>query len=304
MTETIDAKVLGGLFATPPSEFVAARNALAKSLRAGGGRDAAARVAALRRPSWVDWALNTLAADHNDEVARFADAAANLRDAQAASIEQRDGPDLRAALSELRAAVSGLSKLSAGVLAEVGRPPDSAEVAARLGEVAASPSAVEQLRAGVLGSEDPDEPGPFADLRPAQSPKRRATTAASSWSSKADPAGARPAHQGKERAAEVPDELAARRAEREARQAEERRRAEEEAAHRAAAAEAAAAQQREEERTAAEADVETAEAALAAAEQTLAEAEQAVVDGRTAVIAAETALRTARQRAERLSRQR
>ncbi|MFL6185898.1 MAG: hypothetical protein ACJ745_13955, partial [Actinomycetes bacterium] len=52
---------VAGLYRLPPGEFVAARDQLARQLRAAGGREAARRVAALRRPSISAWAANQLA---------------------------------------------------------------------------------------------------------------------------------------------------------------------------------------------------------------------------------------------------
>ena len=63
------------LLLTPPDEFVAARTALVRQLKSAGEREQAAAVAPMRRPSWVDWALNVAADEHTDEVSEFADAA-------------------------------------------------------------------------------------------------------------------------------------------------------------------------------------------------------------------------------------
>src|SRR3954469_6874462 len=98
----LDETVLRQLFASPPPEFVAARNELVKSLRKDKQREEATAVAALRRPGWDEWSLNTVAASDADVVAGFVAAAADVRDAQAAAIEGRDGPDIRAALRDLR----------------------------------------------------------------------------------------------------------------------------------------------------------------------------------------------------------
>lgn len=297
MSETIDPVALRDLLATPPSEFVAARNALAKSLRAQRRRDEAAAVAGLRRPSWVDWALNAIAGSAATEFERFADTAAALRDAQAAAIEGRDGPDLRAALRAQREATTVLARLASDALTDAGRPPDAAEVAARLGEVAASERATQQLRSGVLGADDPDDPddpGPFGDAlggvaRPARRPGVASTSTATKRSAKG---------RATSLAGDGVDELAERRVVAEARKAEERRRQEE--AAEAAAAEEAARLARD--REVAKADVGAAESMLADAETTLAAAEQAVTDARAAVIQAKSTLRTARQRVEQLSR--
>jgi hypothetical protein len=66
---------LDDLYREPPDRFVAGRNALAKELRAGGHRDEAERVKALRRPSAAAWLINRVAFD-SPEAKRDA---ANLR---------------------------------------------------------------------------------------------------------------------------------------------------------------------------------------------------------------------------------
>ncbi len=162
------------LFATPPPDFVEARNALVKRLRAEKRRDEAALIAKIRRPNWVDWALNAVAAGDGELVEDFAGAAEVLREAQAASIEGRDGPDLRGALRALRDATTALGRRAGRALAEAGRDPDTAEVTSRLGEIAAQAGAVDQLRAGVLGSADPGDEDLFAGLTPAAPAKPRA----------------------------------------------------------------------------------------------------------------------------------
>ena len=112
----VDEATLRGLYATVPTEFVAARNALVKELRRAKERDEAAVVAALRKPDWTDWALNVVAAEHADAVDEFATAASDVRDAQAAAIEGRDGPDVRAALRTLRERTTDVSRKAAAVL--------------------------------------------------------------------------------------------------------------------------------------------------------------------------------------------
>jgi hypothetical protein len=176
MTTPAGPAELGELFATPPPEFVAARNALAKRLRAEKRRDEAGAVAKLRRPSWIDWALNAVAASQPAVVGDFADAAEVLREAQAASIEGRDGPDLRGALRALRDATTALARQAGRELSGAGRDPETAELTARLGEIAGLEAAVEQLRGGVLGSADPGEEELFAGLTPAPSPARPSPT--------------------------------------------------------------------------------------------------------------------------------
>ena len=74
----VDAAVLRRLYSAAPEEFVAARDALVKELRAAKDRDTAAEVARLRRPSVPDWALNVVATAHPDAVNDLLDAATRL----------------------------------------------------------------------------------------------------------------------------------------------------------------------------------------------------------------------------------
>lgn len=146
---------------------------MAKALRGEKRRDEAAAIAGLRRPGWDDWALNVAASEHADDVAAFSEAAAAVRDAQAAAIEGRGGPDVRAALRELRDQSAGLVRLAGEVLGRVGRAaPSGAELTARLAEVAAAETAIDQLRAGVLGSADTTGDDLFAGLQPAARPAK------------------------------------------------------------------------------------------------------------------------------------
>src|SRR4051812_41791529 len=55
------------LYALPPDEFVAARNAAAKAWKQAGRKDEAAALGALRKPSVVEGALNRTA--HRDPAA-------------------------------------------------------------------------------------------------------------------------------------------------------------------------------------------------------------------------------------------
>ena len=169
----VDETTLRGLYATVPTEFVAARNALVKELRRAKERDEAALVAALRKPDWTDWALNVVAAEHADAVDEFATAAGDVRDAQAAAIEGRGGLDVRAALRALRERTTDVSRKAAAVLEHVGRAPGTAELTARLSEIAGHAMTTDQLRMGVLGSGEPDASDPFGGLEPADRPSPR-----------------------------------------------------------------------------------------------------------------------------------
>lgn len=153
------------LFATAPPEFVAARNALVKSLRAAKRRDDATAIAALRRPTWDEWALNAVADSDPEVVAVFADAAGAVRDAQTAAIEGRDGPDIRSSLRELRDASVELVRQAEAALVAAGRTVVAGEVNTRLSQVAGSDAAVVLLRAGLLGSGVAETDELFGDLQ-------------------------------------------------------------------------------------------------------------------------------------------
>lgn len=144
------------LHAVAPDEFVAARNGLTASLRRDGRRDDAATIAALRRPSWIDGALNRLAAERHAAVAGFVDAARTARRIQHADAEGRRTESLPDALRAVRSAQSKLASAGNDALVALGRRTDLAGVTARIGRAAAQPTELDLLAAGVLGLESPE----------------------------------------------------------------------------------------------------------------------------------------------------
>ena len=181
----LNETLLRELFATAPPDFVAARNEVVKALRKDKARDDATAVAALRRPGWDEWALNAVATSDPGVVAGFVDAAAQVRDAQAAAIEGRDGPDIRTALRDLRDRSADLVRLADQALAGAGRQAAPGEINARLSKVAASDVAGAQLIAGILGSGDAAPNELFADLQPAPSRPKPTTPATAATPTKA-----------------------------------------------------------------------------------------------------------------------
>lgn len=134
---------------TPPPEFVAARNALAKERRAAGERADAAEIAALRRPSWVDWALACVSDDESDAVAAFAAAAATVRAAQHAVVDGRSA-DVAGALRSLRDSAASLAKRADATLRGAGRGSELPAILERLTTVAGDAGATAALAAGEL----------------------------------------------------------------------------------------------------------------------------------------------------------
>jgi hypothetical protein len=150
----VDVSLLRELYTTPPAQFVAARNQFVKERRAAKDREAATALGKLRKPGMADWALNMVAAEHGDDIAAFLAAAGTVRDAQAAAIEGRDGPDVREALRDLRERSAQVLTRGQEVLGGAGRDAaaEAGTVAGRLAEVAGNAEASAQLAAGVLGS--------------------------------------------------------------------------------------------------------------------------------------------------------
>jgi hypothetical protein len=108
------------LYAAPPEEFVAQRDARAKELRASGDRAAADAVKKLRRPSVSAAAVNRLARSAADEVEALLAAGEALRQAQ---LGGGDRDAIRSAAHDEREAVEALvaraGKLSPASLEEV-----------------------------------------------------------------------------------------------------------------------------------------------------------------------------------------
>ena len=154
-----------------------------KRLKAAGDREQAAAVAAVRRPAWVDWALNVVAAEHAGDVERFADAAEAMRAAQRSAVTGQAGVDLRTAMLGLRDRTGELARRANTVLTGRGRPSALPDITERLAEVATSDASTEQLRAGLLlgdagddgdlgfGDVDADDTAPARARAPKPKPK-------------------------------------------------------------------------------------------------------------------------------------
>jgi hypothetical protein len=134
------AQVYGG----PLDEFVAARDALARELRAAGDKQRAAEVKALRKPRALAWALDAAGLAAPDAVADLAAAAGAVGAAQAGN------GDVRAAVADLRAAERRVVEAAAAAAERHGQRVDPAALGGAVRAVIADPGALADLRAGRL----------------------------------------------------------------------------------------------------------------------------------------------------------
>ena len=105
------------LYAVPPEQFTAARQALVASLRKAGDAAGAAEAAAIKRPTRALWAVNQLARQDRTVVARLIDAAERLKMAQ---LGRRPGGDMREASEAYQALLKRCEEHARALLQPVG----------------------------------------------------------------------------------------------------------------------------------------------------------------------------------------
>lgn len=154
MTDAVDE-----LFTLPPQDFVSARNALVKQLRAEGRREEAAEAKALRRPPASVWALNQLSREHPGDVADLIEAGAGLPGAQQALL-QGNADEFRTAVARHRQLVADLAATGARLVTErdVSGADQRQEIIDALRAASTIPEAVEPFRSGRL-TQHPGELG-------------------------------------------------------------------------------------------------------------------------------------------------
>ena len=101
------------LYAVPLDEFTAERDRLAKELRSRGEDESARRVKAMRKPSLPAWAVNRLAREDNDELARWFE----LRDELGGA---SDAAELRRLATQRRRLLADLLKRAEDILRGAG----------------------------------------------------------------------------------------------------------------------------------------------------------------------------------------
>ena len=138
------------LYALPPDRFIAARDEAVAQARSAGDREAAARLAKLRRPTVAAWLVNLLALHRPEQVGELLDLAAAMREAQ----HGLRGEELRHLSTRRRETIAGLVGQVRGLAVEAGRPAREtlplAEVEATLTAALADEQVAAAVRAGRL----------------------------------------------------------------------------------------------------------------------------------------------------------
>src|SRR5690606_28921785 len=168
------------LYGLPPSEFVAARDALAKRLRSGGDKERAAAVKALRRPSAPAAALNAAARARPELVEAALSAAAELREATESAVGG-SAADLRTLTANERAAAKALLDEAEKHLGSASGD-NVQRMGATLRAATFDPDVARQLRSGTLAADHEASGFDFAagfavGAAPPRSPRKKATAA-------------------------------------------------------------------------------------------------------------------------------
>jgi hypothetical protein len=107
----------------PPEKFVAARDALAKQLKADGKATEAAEVKKLRKPTVTRWVADQVRRHHGEDVEAVRAALSDVAAAQETAITRGDRGALAEATAQRRDAMTGLGRAVDDVLAAGERPP-------------------------------------------------------------------------------------------------------------------------------------------------------------------------------------
>ncbi|HEY0554970.1 MAG TPA: hypothetical protein VGG20_11935 [Thermoanaerobaculia bacterium] len=198
----VDAEI-ERLYRGPLEAFTSARNELAKQLRKEGGKEEAERVRVLPKPTPSAWAVNVLFEREGERMEGLLAAGKRARAGQKAAVSGKGAEALREGLGELRRLIDELRRRGAAILAEAGRAV-SRDLIERIGTdlqaLALSPDAAETAARGWL-DRDLDPPGfeVLAGLQLAGSPvvdlaARRAEREAKEDKKAAEPSPARRLH--------------------------------------------------------------------------------------------------------------
>jgi hypothetical protein len=152
------------LYAADPDGFTAARDAIAKRLKAEGDDVASKRVKALRKPVRSAWTVNRLVREERGAVRGLIEAGERLRTAQRKALSATGSTELRERSDERRRLVSGLVERGAELIGD--DEPAAAfveDVAATLEAASADDDAARRVLEGRLEKPLP-RPSGFGDV--------------------------------------------------------------------------------------------------------------------------------------------
>ena len=142
-------EVADELYGLRPEEFTGARAAAEKEARAGGDRELAAAVKALRRPAVAAWAVNLLGRHRSELLTQVVSLGESLRQAQA----QLQGDELRELTRQRRRLVAAVTAEAREVAESEGQrlsEPAVRQVEETLQAAMADPGAAEAVLSGLL----------------------------------------------------------------------------------------------------------------------------------------------------------
>lgn len=148
---TLDDRI-DELYGLPLDRFTPERDATAKELAAGGDREGASRVKALRKPVVSMWALNVLRREEPERIDELIELGKRLRDAHRRAVSGGDVEAFRDASDERRKVVSALTRDATEILERAGAGSASQEtdVAGTLEAATVDEETAELLRSGRL----------------------------------------------------------------------------------------------------------------------------------------------------------
>jgi hypothetical protein len=141
--------VVRRLYESPPDGFVAARAAAIEDARKTGDRDAAKRLAALKKPTVAAWVVNLVALHRPELIDELVELSTALRAAQ----RELQGDQLRELSTQRRTFVSSLVGAARRLAVEAGSPAAKlplGDVEATFTAALADPEIAEQVRSGRL----------------------------------------------------------------------------------------------------------------------------------------------------------
>jgi len=149
MAEPTLLEVADALYALPPAEFTAARDAAAKERKAAGDTDVAAQVKTLHKPSVAAWAVNQLVRREAGQVEQVLQVGAALREAQAGM----SATDLKELTRQRRQLTAAVTQQARGLAADAGTRLTASvadQVEATLTAAMVDPECGRALRSGLL----------------------------------------------------------------------------------------------------------------------------------------------------------